>query len=457
MKITVCGAGLVGRNIAGQLDKEGHDVTVIDQSDALLREISNTMEVRTFTGESTHPEVLEEAGMKDAEIVIAVTKDDEINMVICLLAHVLFGVPRKIARIRHQGISTTYRDRLFGQKQIPIDIVISPDLEVGNAVLRRLSVPGAFDAMDFVGGKICLAGVVASPDCPVINLPIMQLHTTFPGLRTVVTGIVRDQEMIIPDQYTRIEEEDEIYFVADARDLNRVLSVFGHKEKEASRVLIAGAGKIGAYVASELKQNHHVQFTFIDADHARAVNAADTFQDSIVLHGNILDASLMREGGIEEAETFVALTSDDEANILSAVVAKQLGCKKVITLYNNASYGNIMRSLDIDAYISPRALTVSAILRHVRRGRIAMLHSIHDGVAEAIEVEALAASRLVGRPLGELNLPKNIIIGSIWRNDTFIIPNKNAIVQAGDHVVIFALAGQIQAIEPLFETVEKKN
>lgn len=457
MRITVCGAGLVGQNIARQLADEAHDVTVIDQSESLLREISNTMEVRTFVGQSTHPEVLEKAGMKDAEIVIAVTKDDEINMITCILAHTLFNVPRKIARIRHQGLSTTYWNKLFGQQQIPIDVVISPDLEVGNAVLRRLSVPGAFDAMDFVGGKICLAGVIASEDCPVINLPIAQLHSTFPGLRAVITGIVRNKKMFVPDQYTLIELDDEIYFAADNRDLQRVLSVFGQQEKEASRVLIAGAGKIGSYVASELSQHHHVQFTFIDADKERAISVADKFQDAIVLCGNMLDAELLREGGIEEAETFVALTGDDEANILGSVVAKQLGCKKVITLYNNPSYRNIMRSLDVDAYISPRALTVSTILRHVRRGRIAALHSIHDGAAEAIEVEAIAASRLVGRPLGELNLPKDAIFGSIWRGDSFIIPDKNTIVQVGDHVVIFALAGQMQEIEPLFQSTEKIN
>lgn len=457
MHITVCGAGLVGQNISGQLAKEGHDVTVIDQSEALLREISSTMEVRTFVGQSTHPEILEDSGMKDCDIVIAVTKDDEVNMVTCQLAHVLFGVERKIARVRQQAIATTYYDRLFGKKQIPIDVVISPDLEVGSAVLRRLSVPGAFDAMDFVGGKICLAGVVASADCPVINLPISQLHTTFPGLRTVIAGIVRDKKMFIPDQFTKIEQEDQIYIAADSRDLNRALSVFGHQEKKANRVLIAGAGQIGTYVADKLQQDSHVQFTFIDANKERAEQVADRFQDAIVLHGNILDASLLKEGGIEEAETFVALTKDDEANILSAVVAKQLGCQKVVALYNNPSYLNIMRSLDVDAYISPRDLTVSTILRHVRQGRIAALHSIHDGAAEAIEVEALAASRLVGRPLGELNLPKGVVFASIWRNGSFIIPEKNAIVQAGDHVVIFALAGQMREIEPLFQEIKKKS
>ena len=457
MRVMVCGAGLVGQNIARQLAEEAHDVTVVDRSEALLRDISSTMEVRTYVGQSTHPEVLEEAGAGDAEILIAVTNQDEINMVTCQLAHTLFNVPHKIARVRHQSLSTTYWNRLFAQQQIPIDVVISPDLEVGNAVLRRLSVPGAFDAMDFVDGKICLAGVIAGEDCPVINLPISQLRTTFPGLRATITGIVRKGNMFVPDQFSLIERDDEIYFAADARDLNRILAVFGHQEKEASRVLIAGAGKIGLYVANELMNRHHVQFTFIDADRDHAVNAADKFQDAIILHGNMLDAALLREGGIQEAETFVALTGDDEGNILSSVVAKQEGCKKVICLYNNASYRNVMRSLDIDAYISPRALTVSTILRHVRRGRIAALHSIHDGAAEAIEVEAVAASRLVGRPLGELNIPKGVIFGSIWRRDSFIIPDDSTEVQAGDHVVIFALAGQIQEIEPLFQAVEKKN
>ena len=451
MRVVVCGAGLVGQNIARQLAGEAHDVTVIDQHESLLRGISNTMEVRTFPGHSSHPEVLEGAGVRDADILIAVTGEDEINMVTCQLAHILFEVPRKIARIRHQSHSTTYWNRLFAQKQIPVDVVISPELEVGKAVLRRLSVPGAFDAMDFVDGKICLAGVIASGDCPVINLPVAQLHSTFPGLRATVTGIVRDGDMFVPRDFDVIESDDEIYFATDTRDLKRMLAIFGHQEKEASRVLIAGAGKIGLYVAEHLERAQQVKYTFIEADHAHAVNAADRFQDSIVLYGNMLDAALMREGGVRETETFVALTGDDEANILSSVVAKQEGCKKTICLYNNASYRNVMRSLNIDAYISPRALTVSTILRHVRRGRIAALHSVHDGAAEAIEIEALAASPLVGRPLGEINLPEGVIFGSVWRGGEFIIPDGHTEIRAGDHVIIFALAGKIQEIEPLFQ------
>ena len=451
MKVIVCGAGQVGFNIARHLAGEGNDVTVIDQRPELIRKISDTLDVKGVVGFASHPDMLENAGAADSDMVIAVTFADEVNMVACQICHSLFNVPTKIARVRHQSyLEPMWRD-LFSRDHMPIDVIISPEVEVARAVVRRLQVPGAIDVIPFVNGRVSLVGVHCSADCPVVHTPLRQLTELFPDLGMLVVGILRGDRIIVPNGDDHMIPGDDVYFAVDTEHIERALAAFGHEEEEARRIIIVGGGNIGMFLASQIEESFpDVNLKVIEIDGEQAKAAADRLKHGVVLHGNALDREILEEANVAATETIVAVSNDDEVNVLSSLLAKRYGAKRAVTLINNSSYGPLVSSLGIDVVVSPRDVTVSTILQHVRRGRIRAVHSIRDGLAEVIEAEALETSPLMGTPLREVKLPAGIIVGAIVRGDEVIIPNGDTVIQTKDRVIILATAGQVKKVEKLF-------
>lgn len=451
VKVIVCGAGQVGFNIAKQLAAEHNDVTVIDQNAELIRKISDTLDVQGMTGHAAHPDVLERAGASDADMIIAVTQNDEVNMIACQVAHSLFNLPMKVARIRTQAYLQKQWLNMFSRDHLPIDVIISPEVEVGRAVLRRLAMPGAFEAAPFADDRVMLMGTLLEENCPVVNTPLRQLTELFPDLNIIIAGVVRDGKLFIPRGDDQLRVGDQAYFISAQENVRRALDIFGHEQAPARRVIILGAGNIGMFVARELERaNVPVRVKIIEYRKERAEAAADQLANTVVLHGDALDLEILREANIAEAETIIAVTDDDEVNILASVLAKQGGCQRAVALINNPGYGPLMRSLGIDVFIDPRATTVSKILQHVRRGRIRGLYSLFNGAAEVLEAEALETATVIGKPLNEAGIPRGIMIGAIVRDGKVIVPRGNTIIRTGDRVVILALAEMVKKVEQMF-------
>jgi len=451
MKVIVCGAGQVGFNIAHYLAGENNDVTVIDQRPELVRKVTDALDAQAILGHASHPSVLEQAGAADADMIIAVTAADEVNMVACQVAHSLFNVPTKIARVRSQTYLQPMWSTLFTPEHLPIDVVISPEIEVARAIIRRLQVPGAIDVIPLAGDRVRLIGVRCTDECPLINTPLRQLTVLFPDLNIVVINIVRDGKAIVPGAEDRMLDGDEVYFVADTNHVPRALAAFGREDKESRRIVIFGGGNIGLFLAQELEaDNPSASVKIIEFDKGRAEFAAKTLSHTIVLNGDVLDPEILHEANIPSAETVVTVTNDDETNILAALLAKRTGAHQVMALINKTSYNALVGPLGIDVVISPRAITVSNILSHVRRGRIHSVHSLHEGFGELIEADALETSSLVGRPLREVKLPTGVLVGALVRGEQVISPRGSTVVQAGDRVVLFAAAASVKKVEKMF-------
>ncbi|MSP89000.1 MAG: Trk system potassium transporter TrkA [Alphaproteobacteria bacterium] len=451
MKVIVCGAGQVGYSIARYLATEQNDVTVIDQSAELIHKISDSIEARAIVGHASHPSVLEQAGAADADVIIAVTYTDEVNMVACTVAHALFNVPTKIARIRQQNYLQPIWADLFARDHVPIDVIISPEIEVARAVARRLQVPGAFDVVPLGDGAVRVVGVRCAADCPVVNTPLRQLTGLFPDLHIVVVAILRDERPIVPDSDDQMLPGDEVYFVCEASHVSRALSAFGHEEPEARRIVIAGGGNIGMFLAQEIEAHQPgVSLKLIELNAERANAVQQSLSRTVVLTGSALDPEILEEANVRQAETFVALTNEDEVNIIASLLAKRFGAGRTVTLVNSNSYGPLVGQLGIDAVVSPRAITVSSILQHIRRGRIRAAYSLRDGFGEVIEAEAMETSGLVGKQLKDARFPPGTIVGAIVRGKDVIMPRSNTVIQAKDRVVIFATAETVKKIEKLF-------
>jgi len=451
MKVIVCGAGQVGYNIAKSLSEEGIDVTVLDRSEALVKKVSDSLDVKGVVGFASHPQSLEEAGAGEAEMLIAVTQSDEVNMTACQVAHSLFDIPKKIARIRTQAYLEPQYTDIFARDKIPIDVIISPEYEVARDVLYRMSVPGAFDVMPFADDKVRVVGIRIDEHCPIIDTPLRQLTELFPDLNVVVVGIVRDEKLIVPTGGDQILVGDDVYIVADRNHVQRTLVIFGHEEKEARRIVIVGGGSVGLFLARMLEDSYsNVRLKIIERDGARAEVVADEVRRSIVIIGDALDSGLLREANVQDAETVVAVTNDDKVNILASLLAKKEGAQKAVTLINNPDYGPLIASLGIDVSIDPRETTVSTVMRHVRRGRIRGLHTLGSGQAEVIEMQALATSGIVGKPLRDLHLPSGVLIGAIIREGKTVLPRGHTVIEPEDHVVIFARGDVVRKVERLF-------
>ncbi|HSI39199.1 MAG TPA: Trk system potassium transporter TrkA [Xanthobacteraceae bacterium] len=451
MKVVICGAGQVGFGIAERLAAEQNDVSVIDTSPRLIQAITDTLDVRGFVGHGSHPDVLARAGLEAADMLIAVTLHDEVNMVACQVGHALFDVPTKIARVRAQSYLQGHWRDLFSRDHLPIDVVISPEVEVGEMVLRRLSLPGAIDTVNFADGQVVVAGLTCLDECPVLDTPLRQLTELFPDLKAVVVAVNRRGRVFVPRSSDTLAAGDVAYFVAEAEHVVRTLSIFGHDEVPAQRIVIAGGGNIGLYVAAAIeRRNPRAKVKVIEASTERAVAIAEELGRTVVLNGSALDRVILEEAAVGEADTVIAVTNDDRVNILSCLLSRELGAKRMLSLLNDPSYPGFARGLGIDAYVNPRQITVSKVLQHVRKGRILGVHSLLDGAGEVIEAEALETSALVGKPLRHLDLLDGMRVGAVVRGGRVLLPRGDLVIQARDRVVLFALAERVKRVEQLF-------
>ena len=451
MKFVICGAGQVGFNIARYLAGESADVTVVDQSPELIQKITDLLDVNGVVGFASHPDVLERAGAQDADMLIAVTYADEVNMVACQVGHSLFEVPTKIARIRNQSYLNPLWSDLFSASNLPIDVIISPEVEVSRAIERRLMIPGAFDAINLAGGKVTLVGVHVREETPIISTPLRQLTDLFPDLHIYLVTIRRGDNVIAPGGDDELQPGDDVYFMCETAHLERAMLSFGYAEKEARRLVLIGGGNIGLELARSIEERHsYVQLKVIEYDKVRAERVAQTLRRSVVIHGDALEQDILAEANVGTAETVITVTNDDEVNILAALLAKKQGCARAITLINSTSYAQLLPGLGVDTVVSPRAITVSTILQHVRRGRIRAAHSLADGVGEVIEAEVLETSGLAGSRIREAGLPDGVVIGALVRNGAFVVPRGGTVIQAGDLVVLFAKPGAVKKVERLF-------
>ncbi|MAY61118.1 MAG: Trk system potassium transporter TrkA [Rhizobiales bacterium] len=451
MKVIICGAGRVGYGIAERLAAEENDVSVIDTSADLIQGIRDTLDVRGYVGHGAQPDMLAQAGAEQADMIIAVTLYDEVNMVACQVAHSLFNVPTKIARIRAQSYLRPHWADLFSRDHMPIDVIISPEVEVGKVVLRRIALPGATDAVRFADDAIVMVAIECLEDCPVVNTPLDQLSELFPDLNATVVGVWRHEKLFVPHSTDQLETGDLAYVVCQRDAVRRTLGLFGHEEQEAARIVIAGGGNIGFYVAHAIEERQsRTRLKIIENNRTRAVSIADSLKRTVVINGSSLDQEILVEADVPDADLIVALTNDDQVNILTSVMAKRLGCQANMALINNPSYHDFTRTLGIDAHINPREVTISRILQHVRRGRIRAVHSVQKGAAEIIEAEAMETSPLVGKPLRDLDLPDGVRIGAVYREKTVIRPDGDTRIKAKDRVVMFATLDAVRHVEQMF-------
>lgn len=451
MKIVVCGAGQVGFNIARHLSMEGNDVIVIDTSPDLIRRINDNLDAQGVVGHASRPDVLDRAGISDADMIIAVTHTDEVNMVACQVAHSLFEVPTKIARVREQSYLDPAWSNLFSRDHLPIDVIISPEVEVAHAIIRRLQVPGSFEMIPLADDKVRLIGVRCDVHCPLINTPIKQLTQLFPDLSIVIVGLMRQDEPVRLTGEDELLVGDDVYFVVETGHVSRAMSAFGYDEPEARRLLICGGGNVALLLAQEIEAGESgITVKIIEGDAERAATVASLLSGTVVLHGDVLDPEILEEAGVSSTDTVVTVTHDDETNILASLLAKRHGARRAITLLNKGTYEPLIAVLGIDVVVSPRNITASTILQHVRRGRIHAVHTLRDGFGELIEAEALETSSLVGQPLRDIDLPAGVMIGAIVRRGQVISPRGNTVVEHKDRVVLFATSDAVRKVEKLF-------
>ncbi|MCV2892338.1 Trk system potassium transporter TrkA [Lentibacter sp. XHP0401] len=452
MKVIICGAGQVGWQIARHLAGEANDVTVIDSNPDLVRRAMDTLDVQGIAGFASYPDILDKAGARDADMVIAATYSDEVNMVICQVAHSIFSVPRKIARLRAQSYLTAIYSDLYRRDHLPIDVVISPEREVAEAALRRLSVPSAFDIENFMDGKVQMLGIRIAADCPVINTPLRQLTDLFSTLKVIVIGIRRDGRLFAPEAGDQIFVNDECYLCIAREDVPRTLEVFGKSSAKQERVVLIGGGNVGLTVAQALEKHEtRIRAKVIERNRKTAEHAADALERTIVLNGDGLDAALLAEANIERADAVLCVTDDDKTNLLAAVRAKSEGCPMAIALINDPTLIPLMGPMGIDAYINPRATTVSSILRHIRHGRVKGVYSIGDAEAEIIEAEVLSTSPISGQAIRDIDFPEGVLIGALMKNGKVIKPQGETRVEEGDVIVLFAMTDDVAEVERLLQ------
>lgn len=452
MKVIICGAGQVGWQIARHLSGEKNDVTVVDNNPDLVRRAAETLDVQGITGFASYPDVLERAGARDADMIIAATYSDEVNMVTCQVAHSVFAIQRKIARLRSQSYLDAIYSDLYRRDHMPIDVVISPEREVADAAMQRLAAPAAFDTEQFLGGRAQLMGLRLEEDCPVLNTPLRQLTDLFSTLRVVVIGIRREGRLFAPEAGDQLFAGDEAYVFAPVEDIPRTLEVFGKSDHKQERLVIVGGGNIGLAVARALeKRGRRTRTKVIERDRHRAERAADALERTIVLNGDGLDSTLLAEAGISRADAILAVTDDDKTNMLASVRAKAEGCPFAIALINDPTLLPLMEPLGIDAYINPRATTVSSILRHIRHGRVRAVYSLGDAEAEVIEAEVLSTSNIAGAAIRDIDFPEGVLVGGVMKGEKIVQPSGGLKIEAGDVVVIFALAADVARVEQLFQ------
>ena len=452
MKVIICGAGQVGWQIARHLSGEKNDVTIIDNNPELVRRAAETLDVQGLSGFASYPDILERAGARDADMIIAATYSDEVNMVTCQVAHSIFAISRKIARLRSQSYLDAIYSDLYRRDHMPIDVVISPEREVAEAALQRLAAPAAFDTEKFFGGQAQMMGLRIEEDCPVVNTPLRQLSDLFSTLRVVVLAVRREGRLFAPESGDQLFVGDECYVFAPDEDIPRTLEVFGKSARAQERIVILGGGSVGLAVAQRLERmGRRVRAKVIERNRARAERAADALERTIVLNGDALDSALLSEAGIERADAVLAVTDDDKTNLLAAVRAKSAGCRMAISLVNDPTLVPLLEPMGVDAYINPRATTVSSILRHIRQGRVRGVYSIGDGEAEVIEVQVMSTSSIAGQAIRDIDFPEGVLVGAVQRGGEIRKPTGGLRIEEGDVVVIFAMASEVGRVERLLQ------
>ncbi|MGA7802677.1 MAG: Trk system potassium transporter TrkA [Gammaproteobacteria bacterium] len=451
MKIIILGAGQVGASVAGNLASEANDITVVDENVQILQDLQDRLDIRTVAGHGAHPDVLDHAGAVDADMIIAVTNSDETNMVACQVAYTLFRTPTKIARVR----SGEYlkHSRLFAPDALPVDVLISPEQVVTDYIQRLIEHPGALQVLDFAAGKVQLVAVHAYYGGPLVGHELRRLRDHMPGVQARVAAIFRRGKPIIPEGDTVIEADDEVFFVAARKNIRAVMAELRTLDKPVKRVMLAGGGNIGMRLARALESKYQVKI--IEHESQRARELSERLDKSIVLLGDAADEELLREENIENTDVFCALTNDEEANILSAMLAKRMGARKVMSLINRAAYVDLMQSEAIDIAISPQQATIGSLLTHVRRGDVVAVHSLRRGAAEAIEAVAHGdrkTSKVVGRTIEEIRLPVGTTIGAIVRGEEVLMAHHDTVIEAEDHVILFLVdKRRIAEVERLFQ------
>ncbi|MFT7132483.1 MAG: trk system potassium uptake protein TrkA [Cyclobacteriaceae bacterium] len=450
MKIIILGAGEVGGNLAQNLTKEASDITVVDSDSDRLRALQDRIDIRTVRGMGSHPDVLRQAGAEDADMLIAVTNSDEVNMVACQVAYSVFHTPTKIARIR----STTYLDSgIFRNEAMPVDFLVNPEQIVTQDICRLIDNPGALQVMDFADGQVQLVGIKAYYGGPLVDQELRYLRQHMPTVDTRVAAIFRKNRPITPRGDTIIEADDEVFFIAAAEDIQAVMSEMRRTERPNRRLIIAGGGHIGLGLARALEGRYGVRI--IERSRQRCYELSESLNRTIVLAGDASDRDLLLEENIEETDVFCAVTNDDEANIMSSMLAKSLGARKVITLINNPAYVDLIEGSNIDIAVSPQQATLGSILTHIRRGDVVRVHSLRRGAAEAIEAIAHGdrrSSKVVGRRLEEIELPPGTNIGAIVRGDDVIIAHDDVVVESDDHLILFLVdKSRMAEVEKLFQ------
>ena len=451
MRVIICGIGQVGKSIADYLSREDNDVTVIDSNPTLIAQIQDELDLNAIVGQASDPDILDMAGASDADLIIAVTNSDEVNMVACQVGHSLFSIPKKIARIRKQCYLDPSWSNLFSRSHMPIDVIISPEILVANEIYQRLSVPGTTTVVRLADGRVHMIGLICLEDCPLLNTRLSQLENLFPDITFDILSIYRDNRNIIPDENDMLRVGDEVYVILDSKHLKRVLAAFGHLEKEARKVVISGGGNIGYSLVKFLKSHvYGLDIKIIEKNPDRARFLSENLEGVIILEGDTLDRNLLDEVSVEKSEAFVALMDDDENNILASLLAKQYGCARVITLVNNNAYYPLVGPLGIDVMVSPKSIIVANIMQHVRRGRIKGLYTLRDGSQEIMEAEISDSSSIANVMVSDLELPIEVVLAAVVRGDEVILPHAELELKPQDHVIFMCGREKAREVEKLF-------
>ncbi len=451
MKIIIVGAGQVGGTLAENLASEANDITVIDPDKGRLAELNDRIDIRTVNGLGSYPDVLEQAGAEDADMLIAVTNSDEVNMLACQVAYSLFRTPTKISRVRAPAYLN--RKQLFRNDAVPIDVLISPEQVVTKHIKRLLEYPGALQALDFAEGAVSLVAIKACKGGALVGHELSDIRKHVPNIDTRVAAIFRDGKPIIPSGSTVINEGDEVFFIAARKHIKAVMSELQPLDKDYKRIIIAGGGNIGHRLAEKLERRYRVKI--IEASEERAHQLSEQLERSIVLNGNAADKEMLLNENIENTDVFIAVTNDDEANIMASMLAKRVGARKVITLISNPDYVDLIQGGEIDIAVSPQQTTIGSLLTHIRRGDVVNVHSLRRGAAEAIEAIAHGdhrSSKVVGKRLDEIALPTGTTIGAIVRKKEVLIAHDHIRIEPEDHVILFLIdKGKVREVEKLFQ------
>ena len=452
MNIIICGAGRVGFTIAKILTEQNHSITVIDQSSEDIQKINEALDVKAIVGKATSPIILENANSKDADMIIAVTKNDEINMMICQIAYSLFKIPKKIARVREQDYLNPKFSKLYNKENLPIDVIISPEIEIAKSIQRKLESPGALDNVPFADNKIKLLEILIEESCPISEIKLNELTKKFPKLNANILGVIRDEKFIFLKKNDVMKKNDKAYVIINSLQMKETLSAFGHNEKISNKILIIGGGNIGFNLAKNIEQSFEdARLKIIEKDKKRAELIANELNNTIVINGNGLDEDILAEVNLEDVETVIALTNDDEDNLMVSVLVEKFSKdKKTMALINKPNYSLLQSSLKIDDLIDPRMTTVSSILKHVHKGTIETAYSILNGDYEVIEAEIIETSELINKELKNCELPDEIRIGAVLRKNEIIIPRSDFVFKKEDTVVFLAKKDQLPLVESMF-------